>query len=220
MTLPARAAARPHPGPRPAEAAGTRSSPISRVVEAVAAACPGERITLGEMTAALGERGFGLLILVLLLPSLLPGMSMLFGLPVILLGAQMGLGLRVPRLPAALARRSIRRADLERLSGASSRWLGAVERLVRPRPGPLVGRFGERLFGWLAMLAGVMLVLPGPGTNGPPAFGAIVMALGLIERDNRTLAIGVALTLAGSLFAAAVVGAMAWAALHAASWLA
>ena len=31
----------------------------------------------------------------------------------------------------------------------------------------------------------IMLILPGPGTNGPPAFGNIVMALGVIEQDAK-----------------------------------
>ena len=63
----------------------------------VAARFPGERITLGEMAEAFGDRAFGLLILLLLLPSLLPGMASVFGLPVLLLGVQMGLGRRTPR---------------------------------------------------------------------------------------------------------------------------
>ena len=55
-----------------------------------------------------------------------------------------------------------------------------------------------------------MLILPGPGTNGPPAFGNIVMALGLVEHDNRTLAWGIGLTIGGCAFATFVLGMVAW----------
>jgi hypothetical protein len=55
-----------------------------------------------------------------------------------------------------------------------------------------------------------MLILPGPGTNGPPAFGNIVMALGLIEHDSKTAAWGVALTVAGCIFATIVLGVLVW----------
>lgn len=185
-------------------------APISRIVAEVAARFPGERITLGDMAEAFGDRAFGLLILLLLLPSLLPGMASVFGLPVLILGIQMGLGRRVPKLPAFIARQSFRREDLLRLAGASSTWLRKIERFVKPRPGFFTSAAGDRLFGWLTAYVALMLILPGPGTNGPPAFGNIVMALGLVEHDNRVTAWGVALTVAGCAFATGVLIVVCW----------
>ncbi|HEY8614095.1 MAG TPA: exopolysaccharide biosynthesis protein, partial [Roseomonas sp.] len=124
------------PLPASGEAGTHEAAPISRIVAEVAATFPGERITLGEMAEAFGDRAFGLLILLLLLPSLLPGMASVFGLPMMVLGVQMGLGRRVPKLPAFMARQSIKRTDLLRLAGASSKWLRRIECYVRPRPGP------------------------------------------------------------------------------------
>lgn len=197
---------------RPApDAAAHAGAPISRIVAEVAARFPGERISLGEMAEAFGDRAFGLLILLLLLPSLLPGMATVFGLPVLILGVQMGLGRQVPKLPGFLARQSIRREDLLRLSGASSKWLKRVEQIVKPRPGWFTGPGGDRLFGWLTAYVALMLILPGPGTNGPPAFGNIIMALGLVESDNRTIGWGVLVTVAGCAFATAILGALGWA---------
>ena len=185
-------------------------APISRIVAEVAARFPGERITLGEMSEAFGDRAFGLLILLLLLPSLLPGMASVFGTPVLILGVQMGLGRRTPKLPAFIAKQSIKRADLLRLSGASSKWLKRVEQYVKPRPGWFTTSAGDKLFGWLTAYVALMLILPGPGTNGPPAFGNLVMALGLVESDNRTLGWGVALTIAGCAFATVVLVVLGW----------
>ncbi|QDJ09205.1 putative membrane spanning protein [Roseomonas mucosa] len=193
-------------------------APISRIIAEVAAACPGERITLGEMAEAFGDRAFGLLILLLCLPALLPGMASVFGLPMLLLGAQMGLGRQVPALPGFLARRSVKRADLLRLSGSSSRWLRRFEARLHPHDGWFTSPAGDRLVGWLTVLCAVMLILPGPGTNGPPAFGNIVMALGVVERDNRLVGWGVALTAAGCLFAAAVLIAICWLGFQGLSW--
>src|SRR3712207_16029 len=119
-------------------------APISRIVAEVALRCPGEEITLGEMAEAFGDRGFGLLILLLCLPSLLPLMASVFGTPMLILGVQMGMGRRVPRLPGFIARRSIRRSDLLRLSGASSKWLRRIERYVKPRPGFFTSPLGDR----------------------------------------------------------------------------
>ena len=195
------------------------SAPISRIVAEVAAAFPGERISLGEMATAFGDRAFGMLLLLLLLPGLLPGMASGFGTPLLILGVQMVLGLRVPKLPGILARQTIKRSDLLRLASASSKGLGRIERYVRPRPGFFTSPLGERIIGWITAYVAIMLILPGPGTNGPPAFGNIVMALGLIEHDSKVTGWGVALSIAGCIFATVVLGAMVWFAIKAAGWI-
>ncbi|MGX9962302.1 exopolysaccharide biosynthesis protein [Roseomonas sp. F4] len=199
--------------------AAESSAPISRIVAEVAAAFPGERISLGEMAEAFGDRAFGLLLLLLLLPGLLPGMASVFGTPLLILGVQMGLGLRVPKLPGILARQTIKRADLLRLASASSKGLGRIERYVKPRPGFFTSPLGERIIGWLTAYVALMLILPGPGTNGPPAFGNIVMALGLIEHDSKVTGWGVALTIAGCLFATVVLVVLGWLGIQALGWI-
>jgi hypothetical protein len=191
----------PHAEPAP---------PISRIVAEVAAAFPGERISLGDMAEAFGDRAFGLLSLLLLLPGLLPGMASVFGTPLLILGVQMGLGMRVPKLPRILARQTIKRSDLLRLASASSKGLKRIERYIRPRPGFFIGPVGERIVGWLTAYVALMLILPGPGTNGPPAFGNIVMALGLLEHDSKVVAWGVGLTIAGCVFATAILVLIGW----------
>jgi hypothetical protein len=198
------------------EAAPT--APISRIVREVAAQFPGARITLGEMAEAFGDRAFGMLILLLCLPSLLPGMASVFGIPMLILGAQMGLGLQVPRLPRFIARQSIRREDLLRLATSSSGALTRVERFVKPRPGFFTGPVGDRLVGWLTVYAAVMLILPGPGTNAPPAFGTIIMALGVVEHDSRVVGIGTVVTLVGCVFATVVLLALFWVGIKALGW--
>lgn len=194
-------------------------APISRIVTEVAAQFPGARITLGEMAEAFGDRAFGLLILLLCLPSLLPGMASVFGIPMLILGVQMGMGRRVPKLPRFIARQSIKREDLLRLSGANSAWMRRVEQYVKPRPGFFTGAIGDRVVGWLTVYCALMLILPGPGTNGPPAFGNIVMALGVVEADNRVVGIGAVLTLLGCIFATIVIGALIWVGIEALGWM-
>jgi hypothetical protein len=213
------AAAQPPQGTHPQGGHDEVGAPISRIVAEVAARCPGERITLGEMAEAFGDRAFGLLILLLCLPALLPGMASVFGLPMLILGVQMGIGWRTPHLPGFIANRSISRADLLRLSGASSNWLRRIEQYVRPRPGFFASPLGDKIFGWLTAYVAVMLILPGPGTNMPPAFGNIVMALGLVEHDNRTIAWGIGLTLAGCALATLLLVLICVAGVAALSWL-
>lgn len=194
-------------------------APISRIVAEVAARFPGERISLGEMAEAFGDRAFGLLILLLCIPALIPGMASVFAVPMLVLGVQMGLGYEVPRLPGFLARRGLKRVELLRFASTSSRWLKKVERYVRPRPSWTTGPVGHRLTGWLTVVVAIMLILPGPGTNGPPAFGAIVMSLGLVEHDGRVTGIGMAITALGCLFAAVMILLILWFGTQAFHWL-
>ncbi len=196
-----------------------QSAPISRIVAEVAATFPGERISLGEMAEFFGDRAFGLLILLLCLPSLLPGMASVFGTPMLILGVQMGLGRRTPKLPAFIARQSVKRTDLLRLASASSKGLGRIERIVKPRPGWFTSPAGDRLVGWITVYVALMLILPGPGTNGPPAFGNIVMALGVVEADNRTIGLGVLLSIAGCVFATGVLVFIGWLGIKALDWM-
>ncbi len=185
-------------------------APISRLVAELVARCPGERISIGEMTAVFGERAFGMLILMLCLPGLLPGMASVFGTPILILGVQMGLGMRRPVFPGFISRLSLKRSDVMRLSGGSSRWLSKIERWVKPRPGPFTTKFADKVVGWLSAYAALMLILPGPGTNGPPAFGTMVMTLGLVENDSRVIGWGMLLTFLGNLFATVVLVLVVW----------
>jgi hypothetical protein len=146
----------------------------------------------------------------LCLPGLLPGMASIFGTPMLILGVQMGLGFRKPKLPGFLARQSLKRTDVMRLSTGSSKWLSRVERYVRPRPGPFTNNTADKVVGWLTAYAALMLILPGPGTNGPPAFGTIVMSLGVVENDSKVVGIGILVTILANIFATGVLVAIAW----------
>ncbi|MEY3732197.1 MAG: hypothetical protein RLZZ57_2953 [Pseudomonadota bacterium] len=194
----------------PPIAGNHQNAPISRLIAEVVERCPGERITLGEMAEAFGDRAFGLLILLLCLPGLLPGMASIFGTPMLILGVQMGLGFRQPKLPGFIARQSLKRSDVMRLSSGSSKLLARVERYVRPRPGAFTNNTADKVVGWLTAYAALMLILPGPGTNGPPAFGTIIMALGVIENDSKVVGVGIIVTILANIFATAVLFALVW----------
>lgn len=199
--------------------ADDHSAPISRIVQEVVARFPGERISLGDMAEVFGDRAFGLLILLLCLPSLIPGMASVFGIPMLVLGVQMGMGRRTPKLPGFIARQTIKQSDLLKLGGTDSKWLKRIEQYVKPRPGWFVSPGGDRIVGWLTVYSALMLILPGPGTNGPPAFGNIIMALGVVENDNRVVGWGSLICLLGCLFATGVLVALGWFAFTAAGWM-
>lgn len=190
--------------------APSEEAPISRLFAEVAAHCTGDRVTLGALADAFGERAFGMLILLLCIPALLPAMATVFGTPMLILGVQMGLGYREPRLPGFLARRSISRQDLMKIAAYATTKMKRLERWVKPRPGFFTSNLADKMVGWMTVYTSLMLILPGPGTNGPPAFGNIIMSLGVVENDSRVVGIGLGLALIGNLFATGVLVFIGW----------
>lgn len=199
------------------------AEPASKLLHRLAAEWTGERISLGELIEVFDDRSYGLLILLLsipnLIPILIPGWAQIFGVPLLVVTWQMAIGKRRPALPSAIAKRSIRREDLGVFATKAEPLLRRIETFVKPRPGWMTGPGGDRIVGMLGVYVAAMVLLPGPGTNAPPSAGAAVMAIGVLEHDARVVTVGAALTLVGCVVATALVGAFFWVSWTAIGWL-
>lgn len=170
----------------------------------------GERFAVADLLAALGDQGFGLLILLLALPNVLPGpmipaFSVPFALGIALLGLQLAVGWHSPRLPGWLKRLSVERRRFERFVLRTEPVLFRLERWLRPRPSGLTEGPGERLVGVSLIALSLILALPVPFGNAPMGLGIIIIALGLLEGDGRALVIGLAASLAATLWNVALI---------------
>ncbi len=176
---------------------------------------PSETLTLGDLAAALGQRGFGVLVVIFALPNLLPfylpGLSTVVGLPMMLVAAQLALGRTRPALPGFVARRRLRRDTLRLVTARAMPWLLRVERMVRPRPSALAGARGERLVGAWVFILGLVIILPTPLTNGPPALACLILAMGLMENDSLTIALGALLGLLAAALSLTILASIGWA---------
>jgi hypothetical protein len=169
-----------------------------------------ERFAVTDLLAALGDQGFGLLILLLALPNvvpgpMIPGFSVPFAIGIALLGLQLAIGWHSPRLPGWLKRLSIERGRFERFVLRTEPVLLRLERWLRPRPSGLTEGPGERLVGVSLISLSLILALPVPFGNAPMALGIIIIALGLLEGDGRALTIGLAASLAAALWNVALI---------------
>lgn len=174
----------------------------SDLLEARAGQLGDGRVTLGALIAVLGNRSFGLLLLLFALPNLVPlppGSSTVFGLPLLLLSAQMACGRGLPWLPAWLLRRSLPRSSFDLMLARTLPSMRRLERWLKPRYRRCTGPQAERLLGGWCALQATILALPIPFANMPPALCIVLIALGLLERDG-------ALVLAGSLVGLVSVG--------------
>lgn len=180
----------------------------SGILRDLAAGLPGERVTLGEIDAALADRAFGLLMLVFALPNTLPslpGMSAVLGLPLLMLALQLAGGWSRPWLPRWLAGRSLPVRDFSRFVDLATPWLQRIERVLTPRLPQFTAPVVERwVVGVMAVLLATAIVLPIPFGNIPPAIGVSLLALGLLERDGAAVLAGLAV----GVVSLAVVGAV------------
>ncbi|HOV58011.1 MAG TPA: exopolysaccharide biosynthesis protein [Rhodanobacteraceae bacterium] len=153
-----------------------------------ALAANGERITLEQFLAPLGERSYGFLLLLLALPNFIPlPLGGVMGLLIVLVGLQMLLGLPRPWLPRRAREHAFARSSVEHFLARMTPLFVRLERVCSPRLEQLTRRPFALLTGALLVLVGLLLSLPIPFTN--YLFGLIVLlfAVALVERDGALL---------------------------------
>jgi hypothetical protein len=152
----------------------------------------GRDVTLGELEHKLQGRGFALFILLLSLPFCfpiaIPGLSIGFGIVIMLLGIRIALG-RKPQLPDFILRKEIKHKTLERIVGFGLKLCQRMEKVARPRMQFLRDHPGAvKLIGIGLASGGVQLLLPLPPliplSNTIPAVSVVLLTIGLIERDG------------------------------------
>jgi hypothetical protein len=172
--------------PRSATAEGPES--LSAAIRRLLASTGPEGVSVGQILDRVGSKGFGLLLLILSLPSALPvpapGYSTPFGLLLAALGLQMIAGRRIPWLPEFARKRSISADAAEKLGGAAERFLLKTEKLVRPRLRWLNSRPAAVFVGVITLLMASLMILPIPLTNTAPAMVVFALGIGLSQKDG------------------------------------
>ena len=160
---------------------------LSDILDHLAAPQTGP-ISMADVIAAVGERSFGALLVLLAIPNLfagvIPGLSIVTGLPLMLLSLQLVFAAGRPWLPPRLARLDIRRSDLRRLSDRVGPHLRRLERGLKPRLLMLTAPWAERLIGTACLLLSVFVFLPIPFANLLPSIGIMLYGFALLERDG------------------------------------
>lgn len=152
-----------------------------------------EDITIRQLSDKVGDRGFGLLLLILALPSALPvpaaGYSVPFGILLLALAFQMILGRQRPVFPKRFESISIKPGMADKMLGSASWVFSKIEWLIRPRL-KWIGLRGGRIFmGVIVLIMACLMMIPIPLTNTAPAFVVFLIGIGLTE-DDGAFAIG------------------------------
>ena len=173
-----------------------------------------QTVSVSEVLRAVGERSFGALLVLFAMPNVLagvlPGLSVVLGVPLMLLSLQLLVAADRPWLPARVLRFELRRTDLARLVARTVPYLRRLERALRPRLLLLTGPWAERLAGAGCLVLSFMVFLPIPFANLLPAAGVMLFGLAMLERDGLVaLAAATVLGICLLLFGGVVLGVLA-----------
>lgn len=151
------------------------------------------RVSIGAILDAFGDRAFGALLLIFALPNALPmppGTSTVVGSPLVFIAFQLMIGRPVLWLPRFIVERSLAREDFAKIAAKVEPWVARLERLLKPRLLVLTTPLADRFAGAACLVLSIVLILPIPFGNMPPAAAISAFALGLMERDGGAVALG------------------------------
>lgn len=144
--------------------------------------------SISEITGAVGEKGFGLVLMVLSLPSALPvpapGYSTPFGIVIGLIALQMILGRQTLWIPKKLKGVRIKPSLAKRMLGTAAKFLKKIERFIRPRQRWIRSRGGQAGLATVILIMSCLMMLPIPLTNTFPAMVIFLIGIGLSEEDG------------------------------------
>jgi hypothetical protein len=171
--------------------------PLGETLKGLAAAIKGERVTVRELLALVGEQGLLLALMFLTVPFLIPisipGVSTVFGLVAILISLGVTFN-RVPWLPDRLLDRPLDAVKLAQTIERGAQKFSRVDRISHPRLEGLTKNKAMNRLAGLGLLAGsVLLIFPlglVPFSNTLPAWGILLLAAGLLQRDGLLILFG------------------------------
>lgn len=150
------------------------------------AASPKSEVSVAKLMSAMGSRAHGIALVLFALPETvplpLPSLSTVLGLPLVLVAAHLVVAGENSGLPARVLTAKIPTRLLRFLARYLAPALEFLELVTRPR---LTGVLHyQRLLGLVCLYLSIVLLLPLPFVNLPPALCLVGLALGMVQRDG------------------------------------
>lgn len=170
---------------------------LAESVEYVIRNLSGEMVTLREILTLIGIEGMLVFCIFLTLPFMvpvsIPGVSTVFGLVIVLIGAGI-MTQRPPWLPDRLMQKQFPAGKLRVALEKGSVWIRRMGRISRPSIPRLTHGVGMARFNGLALIAGALLLMAPfgliPFSNTLPGLAILFLAIGMLQRDGRSVLLG------------------------------
>jgi hypothetical protein len=151
---------------------------------------PTDHFTLAWLLGTLHNRSFGAILLICAVVAIAPGISIVAGVLLMIIAAQMIAGRTAPMFPTSIALRALPTRHLAALLQHALPALRYLERVVHPR-WSTPDEPTKRVIGIAVFMLGVAAVVtPIPLSNIPPALVIALISLAYLEGDGLLLAIG------------------------------
>lgn len=188
--------------------------PTSQVLDALLQEAPGARVSLRWLVDQLGERSFGIILLLVAFLALMPGISPVAGVVLMVPAFQMVRARPAPSFPPRLAGREFEMRRLVAVIRRAIPVLRYLERFIYPRwLTPFEAT--KRVVGAAVLLLSVTLFVPAPFSNVPPAILIGLVAFAYLEQDGALLTIAL---LAALVLLTVIYGAI-WELLSTTGWV-
>ncbi len=158
-------------------------------------------ISVKDFVSEIGLKGYGLLFLILSIPSAMPvpaaGYSTFFSLIMISLGFCMFFK-KKPYVPKFLEEKKIKKETIEKMADFSDIYLKHLDKITKPRWEFLVN---EKPIAALIIVMSSFMIIPYPLTNTAPSISIFILAFSLINKDGVITVLGILAGLAGAVIA-------------------
>ncbi|SCZ14212.1 exopolysaccharide biosynthesis protein [Microvirga guangxiensis] len=180
--------------------------PTSEVLRLLAKRAEHGEVAVADIAAIAGRRAHPAILALVALPEALPlpvaGMSTALSIPLIAVSAHMAIFGAGQGLPGFLSRRRLPASLVRLVADRAASFLARVEKLSRPRLTWITAR--SRVLAAMCLLLALVIALPIPFGNMPPALCVLLIAVGMIQKDGALVAAGASggiFILTGGLFA-------------------
>lgn len=168
-----------------------------------------ERILISEIKKCLGQRGFGIMLLIFSLPLIIPiplppGFTTIASIPLVIFSTQMVFCMQRPWIPKWLSNKSLKRKTVDYLINKTVFLLKKIEKFSKPRIIFLSTEIAESILGIFCLLCAISIANPLPLTNFMPALSIVSISFGLINQDGLIIIIGIILGILGLAFSLSV----------------
>jgi hypothetical protein len=179
---------------------------VSDLLESIPSAHTEEKIRFDALVASLHEKGLPLLVAFFSIPMCIPipyppGFSTLVAITIGVFALQMYSERETMWLPAWLAKRTITRTTLVKMLGKAIPKLRWMESRFKERWFYFCSARSEITIASIILLMNLIISIPLPGIHFFPGWSIMIMCLGLINRDGKVVAIGIATAIFAVAFA-------------------
>jgi hypothetical protein len=164
-----------------------KRGPSSRLLQEIIRLAPADYITIGWLTSILHRHSFGIIMLCLGLLAMTPVGSTVPGLILVVIAVQLIMGRAEPVFPHFIMTRPLPTKQLLWLGDRAIHILTYLEKVVHPR-WPMTFEVAKRAVGIIILLLTVVLLLmPVPLSNIPPAMVISLISFAYVEEDGLLL---------------------------------